>query len=529
MFFGTCNHHVIHVTQKDRIIWSLCTFLRIRRRIGYQLAVVHVVDFLCAVNTPGLRRDLKSLKSILAKAYLGRVQLCFRCSFHVHQLAPHALVLIHLASVIDEMHCDNLRNQRDFRELQLSWEVRAKSWALAFLPRSLHLNWPFAQILVPQVILCMIRPISVVIPSVVRALIAIRRILQVVGVTQFWTELFLALTPSSWVSPWPWLNSQAPSWPLFDTVFRFLCGSQRKWLKWLQQNVEKFMIFNKRSKWFHSSLVNLPLVSMSASWFLVSTHLICILESKLILSNNKSNAALWVPVRCLIVRLLSLIIIFITTSSSWKMYSWDSPWEGCVFLGTWSTSDNCSTLRIHCRFFSSRVGWLILLLFKWKSVRSQFSDTNLVGFLVLFVESNTSITTTQRSRAKSPSILDPASNKIISESVEQWDTDVCFWHIQLTKTNVRLPKIHNNPPEDDSESSESPAKSTMLSRVSHMTILSEVTCVMNIWNQSFQTSVASLSPFCDCTSKIVDRPQNVWSSDSCQVLACQCSLWANLW
>ena len=36
----------------------------------------------------------------------------------------------------------------------------------------------------------------------------------------------------------------------------------------------------------------IPLVKMSASWFLVSMYLIWILESRLIRSNNQSSAAL---------------------------------------------------------------------------------------------------------------------------------------------------------------------------------------------------------------------------------------------
>ena len=38
----------------------------------------------------------------------------------------------------------------------------------------------------------------------------------------------------------------------------------------------------QRRRWFHSSRVKLPLVYMSASWFLVSTYLIWSLGSKLI-------------------------------------------------------------------------------------------------------------------------------------------------------------------------------------------------------------------------------------------------------
>ena len=63
------------------------------------------------------------------------------------------------------------------------------------------------------------------------------------------------------------------------------------------------------------------------------------------------------------------------------------------------------------------------------------------------------------SRAGKPSSLNPVSSEIISDSVELWETDVCFLHIQLIGTNVWLPKMHNVPPEVDFESSRSPAKS----------------------------------------------------------------------
>ena len=69
------------------------------------------------------------------------------------------------------------------------------------------------------------------------------------------------------------------------------------------------------------------------------------------------------------------------------------------------------------------------------------------------------MTTSQRSRASGPPILSPASNEMISESIDLCDTDVCFFHIELLVTVVRLPKIHKTPPEVDYESSRSPAKS----------------------------------------------------------------------
>ena len=47
----------------------------------------------------------------------------------------------------------------------------------------------------------------------------------------------------------------------------------------------------------------------------------------------------------------------------------------------------------------------------------------------------------------------------------------------------------------------------MLSRVTHMTILSVFTCVVNVRNQYCQLSVTCLSPFCDYSCTFVDRPQ----------------------
>ena len=54
-----------------------------------------------------------------------------------------------------------------------------------------------------------------------------------------------------------------------------------------------------------------------------------------------------------------------------------------------------------------------------------------------------------KSRASNPSIRSPASNEMISDSGKLWDTDVCFLHIQLLRTYVRLPEIHKIPSEVD--------------------------------------------------------------------------------
>ena len=93
------------------------------------------------------------------------------------------------------------------------------------------------------------------------------------------------------------------SWRPFDMALCFPIESERKLLKWLQENM-------------------------------VSTYLIWIFGSKSILSNNQSSATLWVLDTCLIVGLRPLIIILMTASLSSKMNNWDSPWEECVLVGT---------------------------------------------------------------------------------------------------------------------------------------------------------------------------------------------------
>ena len=104
---------------------------------------------------------------------------------------------------------------------------------------------------------------------------------------------------------------EVASWPLFVTALCFPTWSlERKSLKWLQENIEKLIMLNKQRWWFHSSHEKILLVRKSASWFWVSTHLIWILGSTLILSNNQSRATLWVLDTCLVVGLRPLIIVF---------------------------------------------------------------------------------------------------------------------------------------------------------------------------------------------------------------------------
>ena len=63
-------------------------------------------------------------------------------------------------------------------------------------------------------------------------------------------------------------------------------GSERKLLKWLQEHIEKLIMLNKRKRGSTRHACNCPL-SMSASWFLVSTHLIWISESSVTAATMK--------------------------------------------------------------------------------------------------------------------------------------------------------------------------------------------------------------------------------------------------
>ena len=186
---------------------------------------------------------------------------------------------------------------------------------------------------------------------------------------------------------------------------------------------------------------------MSASSFLLSTYLIWIWDSKLILSNNPSRATLWVLETCLIVGL-----------RSYFNYHPDHSFVVQLRL----------ILRRMCVCeYIIHIIHLLNLLFSFDMLGLGFGIKNCPSFLVpcmfgldiVLIERSTSITMSQSSRAGSPHIRNPASREMISDSVELCETELRFLHIQLTGTNVLLPKIHKTTPEVDLESSISPAES----------------------------------------------------------------------
>ena len=141
-----------------------------------------------------------------------------------------------------------------------------------------------------------------------------------------------------------------------------------------------------------------------------------------------------------------------------------------------------------------------------------------------------------RSRAGSPSIRCPASREMISDSVDLWETDVCFLHIQLPGTDVLLPKIHKTLPEVDFESSRSLAKSdSWITQVysavpcsPHDNIDDSHLCDEDELNFVCRLSHAWVHFVTDLANLFTDR-QDVKSSDSCQLQAFQDNLWGNFW
>ena len=122
-----------------------------------------------------------------------------------------------------------------------------------------------------------------------------------------------------------------------------------------------------------------------------------------------------------------------------------------------------------------------------------------------------------------------ASREIISASVELCENEVCFLHIQLIGTNVRLPNLHRIPPDVDFESSKVSCKIRSLETNLvcivvlrfHTTILPVFNCVMNVRGETRQTFVTSFCPLCDRTNKFVYLLSNVRSTNSCQIQSFQ--------
>ena len=295
----------------------------------------------------------------------------------------------------------------------------------------------------------------------------------------------------------------------------FPIGSERKLVKWLQENIEKLILLNKRRRWFHPSRVKLPLVECQQVRFGVYIF----------------DLDLWFQVNSVEQPIKRNSVGSGHVSHCWTP-SFDNHLDDSFVVFKKCTTE--SRLEKQMRWWvrnshltSAQPLAFSLLVMEWSPVplNSPWASLTLQS---------------QCPKGREQAAVHPYAVQHPSKWFQILQncgiSDVCFSHIQLMGTNVRLPSIHKTSPEVDFESSKSPAKSESWNKASRQcwAVLptwqySEFICVMNVWYQSCQSSVACLCPFGDCSCKFIGRPQSVWSHNSCQVQTCQYNLWANLW
>ena len=154
---------------------------------------------------------------------------------------------------------------------------------------------------------------------------------------------------------------------------------------------------------------------------------IWIFSSKIIRSNNQSNATLWVLETYLIMRLLPLMIILITALFSSNTYNKTSWCEDWTFQGTQSMLFS---------FFLIFPGdfWLLSGI----TGRSH-------SLCSLSHVPKTETIRSHNSRARITSNFNPAPNQMISDFLELCQTEVCFLNVKLLVSTVWLPKAHSVP------------------------------------------------------------------------------------
>ena len=245
-------------------------------------------------------------------------------------------------------------------------------------------------------------------------------------------------------------------------------------------------MLNKHKRWFNSSRVKFPFVSLSASWFLVSMYLIWILGSKLILSNNQSRATNSVGSG---------------NMSHGRASSLNDHFDHC-FIVFKDIQQNFLTRRI--RTFGENtinivqiINLSMKLYFALEVCAGWHELSSCTGLSVLWLfwyvfSWRTATIGSHKSSAGIPSNLNPASKEMISDSVELCETKVCFLHIQLIGTKRMT--------SENAQCSTwctfwilkisckvgvlNQSQSALFCSVSHMTILFVITCMMNVWNET---------------------------------------------
>ena len=286
------------------------------------------------------------------------------------------------------------------------------------------------------------------------------------------------------------LSSPASSCVLFDIASRLLME-----LKWL--------MLNKHKRWFHSSRVKFPLVSMSASWLLVSMYLIWILGAKLILSNNQSRATLWVLETCLIV----------VTSSLYNHV------DHC-FVVLKHIQQSFLTTRMHVWGNKINIVWInnhsMSFLLRWKFVRS--CTNQFVGLTVL---DYTDTCFREELRRSDPINHVRVYRPYLVLHPRKWFLILlnCVKLRFASHTSNLLEQMYDFPKRTSSARSRfwvlkisrkigvlKQSQPALFCSITHITILFIFTGVMNVKDQTIQSFVTGFGPFRDRSCKFVHWP-----------------------
>ena len=189
-----------------------------------------------------------------------------------------------------------------------------------------------------------------------------------------------------------------------------------------EQTVElKWLMLNKHKKWFHSSRVKFPLVSMSASWFLVSMYLIWIfgVQNDSIEEPIKRNSVGPGNVsHCLTSSLYNHLdhcfVVFKHIQQSFLMRGQDVWGNGINIIQNVEHSLRSACLARDSCHSSQQV---VPVLYSSDSCSQELQRSDPINQVWVYRP-----------------LLNPVSKEIFSDSVELCETAVCFLHIQLMGT-----------------------------------------------------------------------------------------------
>ena len=279
---------------------------------------------------------------------------------------------------------------------------------------------------------------------------------------------------------------------------------------------------------------NCPLSVCLRVGFLVSTYLIWIFGSKLILPNDQSTATLLVRDTCLIVGLRPSMIILITAPFSSKMQSRAPEREDLTFEERhnrhWITED-------HCGEFESWFGCCCVC-----QVVCHAATLTALAVRVPLLGGKKNGTLRQPCPRDQEREIHPFTTCIKSNNFRfcrtVWDRSLFLTHPADENKRVTVKDTQDPTPLSPrrrvwvfkiSGKIRVLKHSALLCCASHMTILLKFTRVVYYRNRTSQASATSSGPFCGRPCKFVYWPQNVWSTNTCQIQKFQDILRAYFW